>query len=89
MPESKNAKQIRLALEVQGHTNVKVWWNPWGPAIEMCGPSGGYFYCSDQRPGEPPKTTDDYGCGEPIGLTFAETMERIHFESKYLRPGWQ
>lgn len=51
------------ALTKLGHTNVRVWWEPLGPSFEMCGPSGGYFFKSDQG-------------FEPIGWSFEMAMEQ-------------
>ena len=84
MGESRNAKKIRTALEKLGHTNVVVWWEqPWGD-LEMQGAMGGFMYASDQRSGEPPKKGLKEGCGEPLGLCFSDTMERIHYEGKWV-----
>lgn len=63
--KSPNAKKIKKKLEELGHTNVFVWYEPLGPAMEMEGPQGGFMYCSDQRP------------MEPIGYTFVEAFAMI------------
>jgi hypothetical protein len=68
---SPKLKQLKARLEELGHTNVRVWWEPIGPAFEMCGHSGGYFFESDQ---DGP---------DPIGLSFAEAttmLTREHFD---------
>ena len=46
--KSRKEKIIKAALERLGHTNVFVWWESLGPRIEMCGPTGGYMFCSDK-----------------------------------------
>lgn len=48
MSETKRAKALRLKLEAVGYTQVRVWWEPIGMAMEMCGPSGGWMAESDQ-----------------------------------------
>ena len=62
---SPKQKKIKKALESLGHTNVEVWWENIGTAVEMCGPDGGYFFHSDQE------------CLEPLGYSFNEAMEAI------------
>jgi len=46
---SYRSEKIKKALETKGYTNVKAWYEPLGVALEMCGPSGGWLYSSDQR----------------------------------------
>jgi hypothetical protein len=58
-------KKIKIALEEIGHTNVKVWWENLTPAIEMCGPGGGYCFISDQN---------SMGL---LGYSFTEAMDSI------------
>ena len=69
---SPKQKKLKKALEELGHTNVEVWWENLESVMEMCGPEGGYFFCSDQ---------DTF---EPIGYSFNEAMEYIRTES-YLK----
>ena len=38
------AKKLKQTLEKRGFNDVKVWWEPIGKALEMCGPSGGWLY---------------------------------------------
>jgi hypothetical protein len=66
---SPKAKSIKKKLEDNGHTNVFVWYEKLGKAMEMCGCSGGYMYTSDQSP------------IEPIGYSFDEAM--ITIEKKW------
>lgn len=63
--KSPKCKKLKKKLEENGHTNVFVWYESLGPAVEMCGESGGYMYCSDQR---------DI---EAIGYSFDEAMDVI------------
>ena len=65
--KSRNAWKLRRALEALGHTRVVVWWEPIGPALEMCGHSGGYFFRSAQKYGP-----------IPFGITFREASEAVH-----------
>jgi hypothetical protein len=62
---SPKQKKIKKALEEIGHTNIEVWWENLGAAVEMCGMSGGYFFHSDQE--------EHY----PLGLSFDEVIELI------------
>lgn len=62
---SPKAKKIKNRLEELGHTDVHVWYEPFGPAYEMCGNSGGYMY------------TSNYLDIQGIGYTFKEAMEVI------------
>lgn len=66
---SPNQKKIKKALEDLGHTNVEVWWEPLGAAIEMSGHDGGFFFHSDQEE------------LEPLGYSFNEAMEYIESAS--------
>jgi hypothetical protein len=61
----KRTEKIRIRLEAMGHTKVKVWWEPIGPALEMCGNSGGYMYQSEER-----------GL-DWLGLSFAEAERNL------------
>ena len=61
--KSPRARRLRSELERLGHTRVVVWWEPIGPALEMCGHSGGYMFRSSQ----------EYG-PIPLGLSLAEAM---------------
>ena len=63
--KSPKCKKLKMKLEENGHTNVFVWYESLGTNVEMCGCSGGYMYCSDQR------------SIEPIGYSFNEAMELI------------
>lgn len=56
---------LKAALEAEGYTNVKVWWEHIGPAMEMCGHSGGYVFNSDQE--------DQI----PIGLSYGEARRAV------------
>lgn len=41
--DTPKARRIRATLEASGHTVIRVWWEPIGIAMEMCGPSGGWM----------------------------------------------
>lgn len=69
---SPKQKKLKKALEDIGHTNVEVWWENLGAAMEMCGPEGGYLFCSDQ---------EDI-C--PLGYSFNEALETIN-SSEWLK----
>jgi hypothetical protein len=64
--KSPKCKKIKKKLEENGHTNVFVWYERIGSAVEMGGNSGGYMYTSDQS------------SLEPIGYSFEESMETIN-----------
>jgi hypothetical protein len=66
--KSPKARKLRAELERLGHTRVVVWWEPIGPAFEMCGHSGGYFFRSAQERGP-----------IPVGLSFDEAWHAIQF----------
>ena len=63
--KSPKCKKIKKKLEENGHTNVFVWYERLGAAMEMAGCSGGYMYASDQE------------AIIPIGYSFEEAMEAI------------
>jgi hypothetical protein len=63
---SRRTLQLIAALEKAGHTNVGVWWEPVGPAVEMCGQSGGYFFASTQHEGI-----------NPLGLSLKEALATL------------
>jgi hypothetical protein len=60
-----NAKKLKVKLEEYGHTDIHVWWEQLGPAMEMCGNSGGYMFVSNEM---------DI---QPIGLSFDEAMDHL------------
>lgn len=62
---SPKLKKLKAALEANGYTEVKIWWEPMGIALEMCGNSGGYVFDSEQE--------DQV----PIGLSFDEAMKAV------------
>ena len=68
-----SAKTSRLVreLEAMGHRNVRVWWERLGMAMEMCGPSGGWFCESDMTHYQP----------EPLGLNFDAALSAIRNHS--------
>ena len=66
--KSQKCKKIKNKLEENGHTNVFVWYERLGTAVEKGGCSGGYMYTSDQV------------AIEPIGYSFGEAMESIENE---------
>lgn len=68
MNETPKAKKLRLQMEDAGYKNVKVWWEPLGMAMEMCGPSGGWM--SESTSGI-----------WPLGLSFAEAEDWIESRS--------
>lgn len=41
---SYKSDKLKKALEAKGYTDVKVWYEPIGPALEMCGNSGGWMF---------------------------------------------
>lgn len=70
-PLSPKARKIAHALETMGHRNVRVWWEPIGVAMEMCGPSGGWWCESDMTHYRP----------EPLGLSFCAAMHAVQHHS--------
>lgn len=62
--KSPRARKLRAYLESLGHKRVVVWWEPMGPAFEMCGHSGGYMFRSLQQTGQ-----------IPLGLSLAEALK--------------
>lgn len=66
--EPPKARQLRKALEGAGHTRVRVWWEPIGPALEMCGHSGGYMFTSREQ--QSPSLV-------PLGLSLAEALVAV------------
>ena len=61
------AKKLKTQLESFGHTDVHVWWENLGMAVEMCGCSGGYMALSEQMRHEI----------EPLGYSFTEAENHI------------
>lgn len=70
-PLSPKERKIAHALETMGHRNVRVWWEPIGVAMEMCGPSGGWWCESDMTHYRP----------EPLGLSFCAAMHAVQHHS--------
>jgi hypothetical protein len=62
---SPKLKKLKAAIEAAGYTEVKVWWEPMGIALEMCGHSGGYIFESEEE------------AEIPLGLSFAEALENL------------
>lgn len=60
------ALRLKSELERLGHTNVRVWWETISGALEMCGPSGGFMFHSDQERQQ-----------IPLGLSFGEAKMRV------------
>lgn len=57
-------------LERMGHRQVRVWWERIGMAMEMCGPSGGWFCESDMTQGP-----------EPLGLNCEAALHAVRNHS--------
>lgn len=68
---SRKARILRRELEAMGHLNVRVWWEHIGIAMEMCGPSGGWFCESDMTHYQP----------EPLGLNFGSALHAVRRHS--------
>ena len=63
--KSPKCNKLKKKLEENGHTNVYVWYERMGGAVEMCGCSGGYMYVSDQA--------EIY----PLGYSFNEAIKAL------------
>ena len=63
--KSNKCKKLKAKLEENGHTNVFVWYESLGPAMDKCGCSGGYMYTSDQV------------VIEPLGYPFEYSMKML------------
>lgn len=70
-PLSPKARRLAQELEAMGHRNVSVWWERIGMAMEMCGPSGGWFCESDMTHYQP----------EPLGLNFGAALHAVRHHS--------
>lgn len=68
---SAKARRLVRELEAMGHQNVRVWWERIGMAMEMCGPSGGWFCESDMTHYQP----------EPLGLNFDAALHAVQHHS--------
>lgn len=64
---SKNADRIRNALEAKGYAVEEIAWEPIGSAVEMGGPSGGWYVAIT----EPSNETI-------LGYNIQEVMEQIN-----------
>jgi hypothetical protein len=64
---SRRVDILRAALEAHGYTVGRVWWEPATAPMEMCGHGGGWL-------AELPAIH----VVEPLGLSFAEALQRIH-----------
>jgi hypothetical protein len=79
---TRRTRHIEAALYRLGHTNVRVWWEPMGPALEMCGHSGGFmFTSSEQTSGQ-----------VPLGHSLDEALDnvrhyRVRNETRRPSPG--
>jgi len=71
--KSKNAIKLKKAVENKGFTNVYIWFESLGIAMEMGGPSGGFMMQCDQN---------SY---YPLGYSAEEAMEVISTE--WFAPG--
>jgi hypothetical protein len=54
-----------------GFIKVQLWWEPIGPALEMCGHSGGYMALIDGRI-------------EPLGLSLDEALRHADTHAEYV-----
>ena len=70
-PLTTKARRLVNELEAMGHRNVRVWWERIGMALEMCGPSGGWFCESDMTHYQP----------EPLGLSFDAALHAVRHHS--------
>lgn len=70
-PPSPKARKLAQELEAMGHRSVRVWWERIGMAMEMCGPSGGWFCESDMTHYQP----------EPLGLSFGAALHAVRNHS--------
>jgi hypothetical protein len=70
-PLTAKARRLVSELEAMGHRNVRVWWERIGMAMEMCGPSGGWFCESDMTHYQP----------EPLGLSFDAALHSVRHHS--------
>ena len=74
--ESSRIATLRRKLERLGHRKFKLWWEPIGPALEMCGHSGGYMF------------VDEDGQQWPLGISLDEAMraaEHYHPGKSFIR----
>lgn len=68
---SQRQRRLVRELEAMGHRNARVWWERLGMAMEMCGPSGGWFCESDMTHYQP----------EPLGLSFDAALHAVRHHS--------
>lgn len=72
---SDRAEALKIILEYAGREKVRVFWEPLGRAAEMCGPSGGWMYESDDD-GDCLGTTWEKALGCACFKLVRETEER-------------
>ncbi len=59
-------------LVAPGFSDFTLWWEPIGPALEMCGHSGGYMY------------QDKDGKLEPFGATIEQALKHADVHAAYV-----
>lgn len=73
-PRSPKIRRLWDRLASLGFRKFTLWWEPIGPALEMCGHSGGYML--EEHPGR--ETT-------PLGLSLDEALPRAERHAEYVR----
>lgn len=71
-PRSPKSRKIWDRLKSLGFRDVTLWWEPIGPALEMCGYSGGYI-------------AELNGATVPLGLNMSDALCSAERHAEYVR----
>ncbi len=69
---SRSKEKIRKAIEAKGWTILELDWEPIGPAMEKCGPDGGWSIMIEKEVPDKP-----YEFEHLMGYNIGEIMDQI------------
>ena len=70
-PKSPKIRKLWDRIAALGFRKVTLWWEPIGPALEMCGHSGGYIMAIDHEI-------------TPLGLSLDEALSGAERHAEYV-----
>lgn len=71
-PKTYKIRKLWDRLVFLGFSDFTLWWEPIGPALEMCGHSGGYMM------------QDSDGSIEPMGTTIEQALNHADVHRRYV-----
>ena len=78
---SSNVKKIEKALNEFGLILKEATYEPWGIAMEMCGPSGGWYVVAIDPVGDYLDSYEQYFQGLSIDEVLGEIYRRAYYEA--------